>query len=308
MPFKNVSQPKKVAELRGSVTGASYNKKLGSVAMIAHNPTEIAIVAQTGGPKIFGTQLDDVSDIALISRDMAVVRSGDTVWGVLDLAHKAKIEQIVSDVRLLVGPQGEAALGLKWDNSCEQLTPGKNEVAQRNCTLRGDHRAVDVGEVECYAVVEGGDGHGEFRVHPGSTPEQGSLAKVALPEGSKKLDRVRGGKFLSAVYKRGEATVCLIRRAGNRLEPKLIRLDAPVTDLAVADTSLLAISKDGRVILYDSDAISNASDSRIEPKSETHLGCQGEPRVIVVAHASIYVGTSLGEIISAMLVRKQLMQ
>jgi hypothetical protein len=307
MPFKNVSQPKRVAQIQGNITGASYNKKLGSVAMIGHNPTEVVIVASSGGPKVFGTQLNDVSDIVLLSRDMAVVKSSDTLWAVLDLAHKAKVEQIATDVKLMVGPQGESALGLKWDNTVEQLTPGKNEVAIRSISLRGDHRAVDLGEVECYAVVEGGDGHGEFRVHPGATPEQGSLTKVSLPEGSKKLDRVRGGKFLSAVYKRGDSAVCLVRRAGNRLDTKLVHLEIPLTDLCVADTSLIAVSKDGRVVLYDSDAISNAQ-GRIEPKSETHLGCQGEPRVIVVAHAHVYIGTSAGEVVQAALVRKQLMQ
>lgn len=308
MPFKNVSHPKKVAQIQGEITGASYNKKLGAVAMIGHNPTELVVVPSSGGPRVYGAQLDDVSDVVLLARDMAIVRSGNALWSVLDLAHKPKVEQIVTDVQLLVGPQGESAAALKWDNTVEQLTPGKNEIATRTATLRGDHRAVDLGETECYAVVEGGDGHGELRIHPGATPEQGSLAKVSLPEGSKKLDRVRGGKFLQAVYRRGDPTVCLVRRAGNRLDAKLVRLEVPVTDLCVADTSLIAVAKDGRVVLYDSDAIAAATASRIEPKSETHLGCQGEPRAIVLAHAHVYIGTSLGEVVQAALVRKQLMQ
>lgn len=307
MPYKNVSQPRVVANVEGEITGGSFHKKLGSVAMIGKNPVQIALVGASGSPaKVFGLGLDDVSDIALLSRDMAVVRDGSTLWGVVDLAHKAKVDQVGTDSRLLVGPQGDTALSLKWDGSGEALTPGKTDVAVRPFGLRGDHRAADVGENECYAVVDGGDG--EFRIHPGSSPEQGSITKTALPPGCRDLDRVRGGRFLSVVYSRGQAMVCAVRRAGNRLEPKMLRLDIPLTDLAVSETSIIALARDGRVVIYDSEAIDKATSSLIEPKAEKHLGCRGEPRVIVVAGGSIFVGTSGGEVVLAALVRKQLMQ
>lgn len=309
MPFKTVSQPRRVAQLQGETIGASYNKKMGYVAFMARKPVQVAVIAQAGSPsKVFGAQLDDVSDIALLSRDMCVVKSSDKVWALVDIQHTAKLEQISSEVRMLVGPQGEAALALKWDDTCDQLTPGKNEVSVRSISLRGDHRAIAVGETECYVVVEGGNGEGEFRLHPGSSPEQGSIGKIALPEGSKGLDRISGGKFLTAIYKRGEAGICLVRRMGNRLETKFIRLNVPVTDVAVAETSLLAVAKDGRVMLYDSDAIQASENTLIEAKSETHLGCTGEPRAMVVAHGAIFVGTSSGEIVTAVLVRKTVMQ
>ncbi len=303
MPFKNVSQPRRVASVDGVVTSGSYNKKLGSVAMISNNPVQVAVVGQSGSPaRVFGVQLDDVSDVALLSRDMAAVRSSNEVWQLLDIAHKAKVDPLTTDVRMIVGPVGDAALALKWDNTIEQLTPGKNEIATRSFTLRGDHRAIDLGETECYAVVDGGDG--EFRIHPGATPEQGSTAKTALPPGCKNLDRLRGGKFLSAVYQRNNPDVCLIRRAGNRLDAKLVRLDVPVTDLVVVETSMIAVAKDGRVILYDSESIEKAT-SRIDAKHEMSLGCQGEPRCALVAHGHLFVGTSAGEIMMAVIVRKQ---
>ena len=44
MPYKNVSQPRQVALLEGEVTGGSFHKKLGSVAMVGKNPVQVAIV------------------------------------------------------------------------------------------------------------------------------------------------------------------------------------------------------------------------------------------------------------------------
>ncbi|MFO0547153.1 MAG: hypothetical protein U0271_02130 [Polyangiaceae bacterium] len=303
MPFKSISQPRRVASMQGEARGASFNRKLGAIAIVSNNPSEVAIVGQSGSPaRTFGVSLDETSDIALLSRDMAIVRTTDEVWQLLDIAHKAKIDPLTKDVRSLVGPQGEASLALKWDNSGEVLTPGRNEVASRSFTLRGDHRCVDVGENECYAVVEGGDG--EFRIHPGGTPEQGSTTRTALPGGTKNLDRLKGGRFLSVVYQRGNPTVCLVRRAGNRLDTKLVTLDIPCTDVAVAETSLIAIARDGRAVLYDSEAIDKAT-SRMDPKSETHLGCDGEPRCMVVAGGNLFVGTHSGEIMMAVIVRKQ---
>jgi hypothetical protein len=307
MPYKNVSQPKQVAKLDGEVTGGSFHRKLGSVAMLGRAPVQVAVVAATGSPsKVFNLGLNDVSDIVLLSRDMAVVRDGSDLWGVVDLAHKARVDQVGQDAKLLIGPQNDTGVALKWDGSGEALTPGKADVSVRSFQLRGDHRAVDVNEAECFAVVDGGDG--EFRIHPGPTPEQGSVTKVALPPGCKELDRVRGARYLSAVYSRNNSTLCVVRRAGNRLEPKMLRLDIPLTDVAVSETTLIALARDGRVVIYDSESIDKATSSMIEPIGEKHLGCQGEPRVVVVAGGTIFVGTSAGEVLMASLIRKQLMK
>jgi hypothetical protein len=303
MPYKTVSQPRLVASLEGEVTGGSFNRKLGSIVMVGKNPVQVAVVAQSGNPsKVFGVKIDDASDVAILARNMAVVNENGNLWGLLDIEHAAKIDQVGRDCRMMVG-QGEAALALKWDNSCDQLTPGRSEIAVRNFTLRGDTRAVDVGDTECYTVVDGGEG--EFRIHPGSTPEQGSTAKTGLPPGCKNLDRLRGGKFLSAIYRRNDPTVCLIKRAGNRLEPRMIKLDVPVTDVAVAETSLLVGTKDGRVIVYDGEAIDKSTASLIQAKGERDLGSRGEVRVLLVAGGSLFVGTSSGEIYLTALVRKQ---
>ena len=304
MPFKNVTKPKTVASVEGDIVGASFNRKLGSVMMIGHNPVQVAIVGQSGSPsKVFAIGLGDVSDVSLLSRDMALVLENGTLWSLLDIAHKAKVEQVATDVAMLVGPQGEASLALKWDNSGVQLTPGKMEVATREFPMRGDIRSVSVGESECYVVVDGGDG--EFRIHPGATPEQGSTAKTALPPGARALGRLSGGKFLSVLFQRGDANVCAIKRAGNRLEPKMLRLDGPVNDVVVAEGAFVAAMRDGRIVLFDDEAIDKGTASLIEPKAETSTG--HEPRRLVVAGSYLFVGTSAGEVQMATLVRKSVM-
>ena len=307
MPFKNVSSVRQVATLEGEVTGGCFHRGMSVVAIAATNPVQIALLQLSGqNPRIQNVGLDEVSEIALLNRDIAVVRTTDTLWALLDLAHKPKVEEVSRDAKMLCPkPAGGMALGLKWDGGGDELAPGKNDVAVRSFSLRGDTRAADVGENECYAVVEGGNGHGEFRIHPGSTPEPGSTAKIALPEGAGKLDRVRGGKFLSAVYKRGTPSVCIVRRAGNRLDTKLLKLDWAPTDIAVCETTLLATTADGRVVLYDSEAIDKATPSLIEATFETRLSAQGEPRVMVLAGNLVYFGTSRGEIFQGTLVRKQ---
>jgi hypothetical protein len=301
MSFKNITQCKKVASVDGEVRGASYNAKLDAVALLSWNPVQLTLIGRAGtGAKSHNIGLDDVDDIVLLSRDTAVIKASSETWQVLDLAHKPRVDPLGNDARMLVGPQGEQALALRWDNTCDALTPGKNEVALRNFKLRGDHRAVDLGENECYVVADGGEG--EFRIHPGATPEQGSLAKVELPLGSKKLDRVRGGKFLSAIYKKGGTECCIVRRAGNRVEPKLLHLDAQIADVVIAETCLVVVSKDGRALLYDPEALDKAVGGAV-PKAELGLGCNGEPKVAVNARGNLFVGTDTGEVYMAVLLR-----
>ncbi len=71
--------------------------------------------------------------------------------------------------------------------------------------MRGTLRGCDVGESVTYVVFDG-DGGGQFRIHPGATPELGTSAKTSLPSEARELDLVRGGQ---ALFRRLEA-----RRAG----------------------------------------------------------------------------------------------
>jgi hypothetical protein len=305
MPFKNVSSVRKVASVDGAVTGGAFNRALSSVAISSNNPVQIALLPLNGvNPKVQSVGLDDVSDIALLNRAMAVVKAGDSTWALLDIEHKPKVEELHRDTKAICPKaSGGLALGLKWDGSGVEYAPGKNDVAVREFTLRGDTRCADVGETETYAVVDIGEG--EFRIHPGTTPEPGSATKIALPAGSKNLDRIRGGKFTSAIYKRGHSNVCLVRRAGNRLEAKMLTLAWPPTDVAVIETTMLVTTADGRIVLFDAESLDKATSSLIEARFEAHLGCRGEPRVMVVANQTLFVGTSTGEILQGAIVRKQ---
>ena len=75
MPFKNVSSLRQVATLEGQVTGGSFHRAMSVVAMAATNPVQVALLPLNGvNPKIQAISLSEVSDIALLNRDMAIVR------------------------------------------------------------------------------------------------------------------------------------------------------------------------------------------------------------------------------------------
>jgi hypothetical protein len=307
MPFKNVSSVRKVASVEGAVTGGAFNRALSAVAISSNNPVQIALLPLNGvNPKIQSVGLDDVTDIALLNRAMAIVKAGDATWALLDIEHKPKVEQLHPDTKAICPKAaGNLALGLKWDGSGVEYSPGKTDVAMRDFQLRGDTRCADVGENETYVVVDGGEG--EFRIHPGTTPESGSATKCALPAGCKNLDRIKGAKHLSAIYKRGNPNVCIVRRAGNRLEAKMLSLGWPPTDVAVVETTMLVTTADGRIVLFDAESLHMATTSFFEARLEAHIGCRGEPRVMVVANQTLFVGTSTGEILQGAIVRKQAM-
>lgn len=305
MPYKNVSGLKRVATLDGEITALCVNKQLGVALAGSTNLVQIGWIPLTGvNPRTISVSLDEVRDIALLSRDLAVVRCNHAAWALVDLQHKPQVEEIAQDIKSIVQkPQGGSALALKWDNRASELSPGKNEVAVRDFTMRGEVKCADVGESECYVVTD----ENEFRIHPGQTPEQGSTTKVVLPTEAKGLDQVRGSKFLSVVYKRNSSNVAIVKRAGNRLDVKYVHLGRTACDLVVSETSFLVATNDGKVALFDADSIDKATPSLIEPKFEAPLNCQGEPRIITMSAATVFVGTSGGEVYQGTAIRKQMM-
>src|SRR5690606_38356708 len=131
--------------------------------------------------KIVNASLSSADEVALLGRDVALVRSGDDVWALRGLSHQPKLEQVTRDVRSLASsPSGEAALCLGWDGRGTALTLGNNEVDARSFTLRGDHRAIALGQNETWTIVESGEA-GEVRIHPGLTPEPGPRDRALLP-------------------------------------------------------------------------------------------------------------------------------
>jgi len=310
MPFKSIATPKKVLSLDAEIRGGAFLTNPGLVAMISHQPVRLGALPQSGSNgKITNVSIEGAYAVALLSRDVAVVlSSGHDVWALLDITHTPKMDQVGRDVRSLAyRPGGETALGIGWDGTATQFRLNKHEVDARQFHLRGTVRAADIGDTECYVVVDG-DGGGQVRVHPGATPEPGASLRCNLPSEAASLDRVRGGPRLVAVYKPGHRTVCLATGGPARLAAKLVELESEPADMGVLDTSLVVVYRDGRAALYDSDAIAAATDAGpITPKHTLPLPGRGNPEVVMLTAkggSTMWVGTSGGDVLSAPVLKK----
>src|SRR5262245_58485355 len=174
--------------------------------MVTHHPVRLGTFSLAGAAgKITNVSLDGAEAIALLSRDVAVVRgSDDSVWALLDITHTPKMDQVARDVRSLAfRPAGDTALAIGWDGHATELRLKKNEVDARPFQLRGSVRACDIGDTETYVVVD--DAGGQVRVHPGATPEPAASLRANLPAEASGLDRVHGCPRLVAIYKKGSA-------------------------------------------------------------------------------------------------------
>ena len=310
MPFKSIATPRKLQSLDAEVRSAAILVNPGLIAMLSTSPVRLAAIPTSGANgKITNISLDGAESVALLSRDVAVVRgSDDSVWALLDITHTPKMDQVGRDIRsLAMRPTGETALAIGWDGNATELRLNKHEVDARQFTLRGTVRACDLGESETYVVVDG-EGGGQLRIHPGATPEAGAVLRCNLPAEAAQLDRVRGGTRLCAVFKPGSQTVCLATGGPARLVAKLVQLEARPTDVVVLETSFIALFDDGRAALYDAEAIASASDAGpIQAKHTQQLGGRGEPRTAVLTGkggATLWVGTSGGDILSATVLKK----
>jgi hypothetical protein len=311
MPFSNLSSPRKVHGLDAEIRGAAVLASPGLVAMISTDPVRLGVCPVGGsGAKTTNLSLSSAHDVALLSKDVAVVRSGDdAVWALLGITHGPKLDQVGRDARqLATRPSGETALALGWDGSATELKLDKTEVNGRTFAVRGSARAFDLTETEAHVVMDGVGEGGELRVHPGATPEPGPTLRASLPRAAQNLDRVRGGPKLTAVYKRGASALCAVVRSSGKLAAKMLTFADPVADVAVLESSLFAAFADGRVALFDGAAIEAASGAPLAPTASVTLGARGEPAVLAVAgkgSPTLWVGTSAGEIWSLAIVRKQ---
>ena len=140
-----------------------------------------------------------------------------------------------------------------------------------------------MGATETFVVVDGAEG-GELRVHPGATPEPGAKDWATLPRGASKLDRLHGGRDLAVVYKRGGRELCVVTRGGRqaRREDHRNSATAPSTRRSWTRASSSTFA-DGRIDLYDGDAVGRAGDAPIEATHSVSLGMAGEPRILHAA-------------------------
>lgn len=306
MPFKTVTTPRPVLTMEGHVRASAKLLDPSIVAMISTDPVKLALHPTGGGTtRMTGVSLSGADEIALLSREVVVVRSGDEMWAIQNLSHNAVIDQVGRDTRSLCNrPAGGTALAVHWDGRATELKVGQREVIERPFALRGTVRACDVGQQECFVVVDGADG-GELRVHPGATPEPGATARATLPKEAKNLDHLRGGKDLSALFSPGKTSVCIVQRRGNALTAKMIDFDSPPLAVGVVETSLFAAYRDGSFVLYNNDSLTNATGSP-QPTSQLRLPTRGEPRTMTFTGKSVptcWVGTDSGEVVQVTVVR-----
>lgn len=308
MPFKNLSSPRQVNQLDAEVRSVAHLANPELVAVLSADPVRIAIHQASGGnPKTTNISLTQGDEVALLSRDVALVRSGDAVWAVLNIAHSPKMEQVARDIRALcMRPTGSTALAFGWDGSATEITLNKNDVDARTFPLRGDVRAADITATDTYVVVDKGDG-GELRVHPGGTPEPGANWRASLPRDAASFDRLRSAPKLSVVWKRGSPDVCVVTASGGRLVAKMVRLAESPIDMAVYDTSMFAIFPGNRAALYNADAIAGAGEGALEPTASISINARGELRTVAAAGKNapqLWVGSSAGDVLTVALVRQ----
>jgi hypothetical protein len=308
MPFKNLSSPRQVNQLDAEVRSIAHLANPELVAVLSADPARIAVHQASGGnPKTTNISLSQGDEVALLSRDVALVRSGDAVWAILNMAHSPKMDQVARDIRALcMRPTGSTALAFGWDGSATELTLNKNDVDARTFPLRGDVRAADMTATDTYVVVDKGDG-GELRVHPGGTPEPGANWRATLPREAASFDRLRSAAKLSVLFKRGSSDVCAVTAVGGKLVPKMVRLAEAPIDMAVYETSMFALFPGNRAALYNSEAIAAAGDKTLDPTASLTVNARGELRAMTAAgkgSPQLWVGSSAGDVLTIALVRQ----
>ncbi len=303
MPFKNLAQPKHLTTLDAEIRDSAQLDPHNYFAVVTTDPVHLSIhqlAANTAGSKT-NISLPAADEVAFIKRNTIVVRSGDELWAVLDIQHGAKIDQVGRDIRWLRGcPNGETALAVGWDGQGAALSLRQYEVGGRQFTVRGDLRAMDVGHKETYVVADG-KGGGQFRIHPGLTPEAGASARADLPEDAKGYDRLEGGPELSALFKRGGDRMCVISRDGaGNVAAKMVVLDTAVVDATVISTSLFTIGLDGNIRLFNGNTLHQADDAPMTPLATINTPARAEPTLLDSTYkggAKLWVGSKAGDVI-----------
>ncbi|MBI4701179.1 MAG: hypothetical protein HY744_08480 [Deltaproteobacteria bacterium] len=302
MPFTNLSSPRKVAGLGAEVASLAALEPANLIAALTTDPVTVSAVPFAGGTsKPSKVALGAATEVALLSKAVAVVRSGDEIWALLDIQHTPKLDQAARDIRSLhANPGGETAFAIGWGGRGAELKMHQHEVVGRDFTLRGELRACAIGAGETYAVVDG-PGGGQLRAHPGATPESAPSARADLPADAAPLDRLAGGRELAALFKRGTANACVVRRAG--MAPpsaKMVVLDGPAVGVAVIASSLFAIGADGKLRLFNADALQGAGPEPMTPTAVVDVRANGEPTVLAATTRGgnrLWIGTRAGDVI-----------
>ena len=302
MPFKALAGLKKITKLDAEVVALAQLRGEGMFAAITNDPAMLAFGPFSGsGVKSKNISLDGVNGLAFINKSVVVVKSSDQLWAIIDIAHTAKIEQCGRDIGTLAArPKGATALTVGYDGQGAELELKGYEVGGRHFVLRGDHRCVSIGNDDhTHTVVQQGDG--QYRQHPGATPEPAPSGRADLPSEAKTFNRIAGGIQLSAIYKKGSTQVCVVRaEGGNQYGAKVVTVDSAVNGAAVIESSLFVICSDGKLRLYNADTLQASIGDVMAPTNELDLRVGGEPRVIMSSTRGgnkLWVGTNSGDVV-----------
>lgn len=308
MPFKNLAPSRQVTQLDAEVRAAAHLNTPELVAVLSSDPVRIAIHQSGSQGRITNLSIREADEVAMLSREAALVRSSDTVWSVLNIAHSPKIDTAARDARQLVTrPTGNTALAIAWDGTATEFILTKNDVETRSFPLRGDVRSCDMSATDTYVVVDKKGEGGELRVHPGATPESGATWRATLPREAAPLDRLRAGPRLCAVYKRGNRNVCVVLTSAGRLVPKMIQLPESPLEIGVLETTMFAIFPSGQAVLFNEATLTSAADGPTNPTASMQLTMRGEPRMLSVSgrgSPTLWIGSSAGDVVTLAVVRQ----
>jgi hypothetical protein len=309
MPFQNLAALKKLKNLGAEVVAIAPLESGRIVAAITTDPVQLSVHPYAGGSgKIVNVSLDEVNAAALIDKKVAVVKSGDDLWALLDIQHTPKMEQVGRDIKSLHAcPAGGTALAIGWDGNGAALAFSNNEVGGRQFTLRGDVRTASLSsDNRCYVVVDAG-GAGQYRTHPGTTPESGAIGRYDLPAETAGWELLAGGDELAALAKRGADSVCVIRKEGAAaINGKMIGVAGGVVDVAVISTTLFVLCADGNLRMYGADALQQAGIDPPPTTAELNLRCDGAPTTLTATSmggAKLWIGSRSGDVITCAAVR-----
>jgi len=312
MPFKVIAGLKKITSIDAEIVASAQLSSDRVFAALSNDPVRLMVVPFSGsGHKVTNVSLDDVNDLALINKSVAVVRASDQLWALLDIQHSAKIEQAGSEIgKLCARPKGSSAWAAGWGGQGADLKLQGHEVNGRQFQLRGDHRAVCIGNDDMtHTVVAQGVG-GQYRQHPGPTPEPAPSGRADLPDEAKGLNRLAGGVQLSAVWKKGSTQICAVRaEGGNHYGAKMVNVDSGAAGVAVIESSLFVVCADGDLRLYNSGTLQDSVGDTMAPTHQLNLRTMGEPTTLLATTKGgnrLWVGTKEGEIVRCDVVKKGL--
>jgi hypothetical protein len=302
MPYKALASLKRLANLGAEVVDIAPLDGDQLALAIASDPVKLQVFPYAGSAgRVTNVSLDEGSAGALLNKQVAVVKSGDDLWALLDIQHTPKMEQVGRDIRSLYAcPKGGTALAIGWDGQGAALAFQNNEVGGRQFVVRGQLRAACLTADTTYVIADASAG-GQLRGHPGSTPETGASTRADLPPAAASYDRLAGGHQLCAVSRRGADAVCVVVREGAAaLTVKMLHVDT-VADVAVIDASLFVLGSDGTLRLYNSDAIKQASEGGSPtPTAELALGGGGQPMRLLATSkggARLWAGFKGGDVV-----------